>query len=425
MADSVWQNLSSRERLKYEKQVREKNKNIRDADFTRTKNPQRRKAKKNNEDVRDEKKIRKRQSKMTQELERTVRSLDRQSSLRTYRFHTAHANYFCKIANGTYMPCEIALAEFSLVDGITRTYHTLINPGAVPLGYSFYADVHAAETHRLPLPPSNFGGESNQLKILANIKLFLMGDDKDESNLPPVYSLAPDIDAVDSILSKLNTALHPAKKDVFRVLPLSNLFYELSNASIGIVTADLPTGFPAECELQNDIFEFTAGISCHFHEKTDARKYCSLSRVQRWSFVIMKHCCRNLAIDMIPGRHYPLSKDLVNKEKTVTTCSSNNCQNTFAFDHDRRFPGDLSGQLVSPKKCGQTVKGKGETKEKPTPEKNKQLQIHSKAQTPQHCALKPLRRPKTTSVALLLMSPPNVHHSGAANSTDLGPVKEL
>lgn len=28
-----------------------------------------------------------------------------------------------------YTPCELALSEFSFVDGVRRVYHTLINPG--------------------------------------------------------------------------------------------------------------------------------------------------------------------------------------------------------------------------------------------------------------------------------------------------------
>jgi hypothetical protein len=28
-----------------------------------------------------------------------------------------------------YTPCEIALAEFTFLDGVRRVYHTLINPG--------------------------------------------------------------------------------------------------------------------------------------------------------------------------------------------------------------------------------------------------------------------------------------------------------
>jgi hypothetical protein len=437
VAVPIWENISSQERRKYEEQARRKNKDTCKEDFQITKNPRSRQRGQNNVAVRHSTGVLKRQERLTREVERTVRSLDRQTSLKTYRFHIMHVNYYCKVTNGVYIPCEIAIAEFNLTDGITKTYHTLINPGDIPFGYTFEAQTHAAETHGIPLPPENFDGESNYLKILSNIKLFLKADDRNETNPHPVYSQTSDVEAVESILCALTKAAYPAQKGTFRVLSLPKLFYELRNASIGIVTADLSLDFPADCELQNDIFDYTAGISCYFHENRDTRKYCSLSCVQRWSFVITNQCRRNLRIYMFPGRHYPLSSCLVNEVRSVSPSSRNNCQNTYTFDHDKYFPNNTPGQLLSPQKCGQRVMTKGEPNKEATAKGNEEMKIEPKAL--QRGRLEPLRRPKTMSVALFLMStclirgkdlpatpaPPNVPNSEAANTTDLHHIKQL
>ena len=35
----------------------------------------------------------------------------------------------CDMPNDKYMPCEMAIAEYSLSRGITRTFHKYIDPG--------------------------------------------------------------------------------------------------------------------------------------------------------------------------------------------------------------------------------------------------------------------------------------------------------
>lgn len=51
------------------------------------------------------------------------------TALPIYPFHLIHVNYYCHQENGMYTPCELALSEFNLLDGVRKVYHTLINPG--------------------------------------------------------------------------------------------------------------------------------------------------------------------------------------------------------------------------------------------------------------------------------------------------------
>jgi len=47
-----------------------------------------------------------------------------------------------------------------------------------------------------------------------------------------------------------------------------------------------------------------------FHEDCDRTKFCALSCVVRWGFMFADMLCKNLAIDLIPGRHFPVDKAL-------------------------------------------------------------------------------------------------------------------
>ncbi|XP_069689384.1 protein maelstrom homolog [Periplaneta americana] len=246
-----------------------------------------------------------RENKMVEEIEFTVRSLDRSSSLLSYKFYVIHVNYYCRLENGTFLPCELGLVEFSLLDGITKTYHTLINPGGIPMGYNYQAKKYSEDTHSIPVPPDEFGGESNHPKILEKVKQFVMGE---KGLVPPLYTALNTIEPVKNILWRFQKFVDPGltpDENMFAVYSLPKLFYELSIASASSSGAG---GFRyyslAERELEKDVLSFTKGISCNFHEKTDALPYCSLSCARRWIFVILKHCCKNLEIKMLPDRHY-------------------------------------------------------------------------------------------------------------------------
>jgi hypothetical protein len=46
--------------------------------------------------------------------------------------------------------------------------------GNIPLGYKYEAVTHSMQTHQIPVPPEEFGGETNYPKILNDIKQFLV-----------------------------------------------------------------------------------------------------------------------------------------------------------------------------------------------------------------------------------------------------------
>jgi hypothetical protein len=239
---------------------------------------------------------------MAQETEEKVRAPERRNSLQTHPFRLEQDNYYCKHGRSRYLGCEIALAEFSFVDGVRKIYHALINPGEIHVSYAFLTTKRATETHLIPLPQDGFGSESDHLEILSII-LFLMEEDGDETELPPLHATGEYRRCWKRFVATAYKpwSVHECRKThVSRILSLSlsKLFHELQNASMGAPSAViLPPIFLSEHELINDALKFTEGISCDFLEHADAMRHCSLSHMQRWSFLIVEQCCGLLKID--------------------------------------------------------------------------------------------------------------------------------
>jgi hypothetical protein len=350
----------------------------------------------------------KRRLRMARDIERYVHNFKSRDSLKNHPFHLVHVNYYCKHSSGRYLGCEIAIAEFTLMDGSTRTFNAFINPGDIPIGYAFAATKRSARTHRmplpLPLPLDRFGSESDHPQIFNNIISFLTAESEDKTKLPRLYTRPRDISAVVSVLRQLSTSALPYMNEgrcTFRVYPASKLFHELRNRSMGVPSdVILLTNFLDEHELDNDDMQYTEGISCYFHEKTDAAPHCSLSCVQRWSFLVLRECCRVLRIRMIPGNHCPFSSRCVMKARFP-------CWKRRPLCYYLPSPVSAPGQPRSLQRERENVTMAGDFLEtQPTAEGNTDLQTQPPPQWPNpSLPLQPLRRPVTTSTALRLMHP--------------------
>ncbi|KAK6644730.1 hypothetical protein RUM43_000999 [Polyplax serrata] len=251
------------------------------------------------------------------EISTTIENMD-QNKLPTYLFYLIHCNYYCKTDSDFYVPGELALCEFNLKDGIKRTYHVLINPGKIPLGFAFEAQQNIKDIHGLPYPPYP-EGNSNYSSIVNDILNFLNPGRLPNGQIPPVYCLQNNINATESILQNLSGEMGDS---LFRVYPLHKLLFTLKNKCVeNKHSIEEVLGFPvltnAILEIEKDVFCYVPGISCDFHINIEEKyQNCSLSIVQRFVYVICDHCCQELDIAIIPGKHSRLNCD-TNRKKTV------------------------------------------------------------------------------------------------------------
>ncbi len=60
----------------------------------------------------------------------------------------------------------------------------------------------------------------------------------------------------------------------------------------------------AEAELERDVFLYTPGVSCRFHERVEC-PCCAPAAAIRQCLVVCDHCCRGLGVAAVEGKHTP------------------------------------------------------------------------------------------------------------------------
>ncbi|XP_044728826.1 protein maelstrom homolog [Chrysoperla carnea] len=218
-------------------------------------------------------------------------------------------NIFCEVYDKEYekyfyYPAEIAISKYTLKDGVSKTYHSAINPGRVRTGYTRTAQQHSDETHQLPIPPDALG-EKDMNIILKQVLEFLK-DNCNKSTLPYLYTLPKQIQIVEGVLSQLCN-----EREIcidFKIFSLPELFMYLMNATASAKDKfDTPT--IAQLAIEKDVYDYYKRLACDYHETTDVLHMCSLSKVKRWGFIISDYCLQFLDVPVILGQHLPEQVD--------------------------------------------------------------------------------------------------------------------
>ncbi|GLH10588.1 Protein maelstrom homolog [Gryllus bimaculatus] len=299
MADPEWKTLSPERRMHYENMAADHKLREKGNKFTTMGVPYSHLEKEKLEKMEADRKMR-------MEIEGTVQGLDREGTLRTHVFYFVHFNYYCQLDDGQYLVCEVAVAQFNLLHGVKDVYHTIIRQERIPTGYTYAAVKTLTETHQIPVPNELTEGEPLRGNIFSRIKQFLEQNRMANGYLPPLYSHDEHVGVAQNVLSEMAEFHYPQNPDIFRVYPLSKLFFFVRNAAV----PPNGTGFPVETlalrELEKDQYNFAPGIACEFHKKDhDTSQYCSRSIVTRWGYLICDHCCPDLRIPLVHGRHVP------------------------------------------------------------------------------------------------------------------------
>lgn len=237
-------------------------------------------------------------------------------------FYLCHVNYYYLVKDSvgnTYQPAEIALAEFTLEDGLIETRHFVLSPGKIPLGMKADAQTWADKTHGIRLvdkPGEEIERERNFVKVYGDIVNFLKKDagigQGSSMVLPVIYSMPDSLNnntslgAVKSALSFLSGCANE-RRDLFRVYPLPELFFQLwkkyrdgESVTVAIL----------ENEIEKDVFSCAADLGCEMHERKDLSLHCSLSIVKRWVFTVCDITNLRSGIPTIPGCHAPVNADV-------------------------------------------------------------------------------------------------------------------
>lgn len=248
------------------------------------------------------------------------------NELETMKVFFISFNHFCKTTNNVYVPAEMALVKYCLETGVIDKMHEYINPQKIPLGLALDAITWSEESHRLPVPPDSMG-ETDFSVLLEKILNFIDYEDEKKCKNFLLFTDAKEVAMTENILSQFTE--DSKMLSTFLVCPLGEFFYQLKVATerygLGLDKANFPGRTLADILLKKDPYEYTAGISCEFHEELGNPRYCALSRVVRWSYIISDNCCLDLNIEVISGQHLPANAD-------TTLCSELTQSDSKAFD---------------------------------------------------------------------------------------------
>uniref|UniRef100_A0A182S6F4 Maelstrom domain-containing protein n=1 Tax=Anopheles maculatus TaxID=74869 RepID=A0A182S6F4_9DIPT len=234
--------------------------------------------------------------------ERVKRAVSR-NELTKEEFYLISMGYFCRTIDDVYIPAEIGVIKYSLKCGVQEQFHIIIDHEKLPTGMAYEALHHSEGTHALPLPPHGLG-----VKDYDEIALKLLTFLRAENEMPMLFTAAKEASAVYSMLCDIlgehmqNRSLH--------ICSVAELYMLLQHASVRS-NQDKPalkTVHIAQKLLDDDVFSYTEGISCDYHEYRSLLIHCCLSQCIRWAYSISRDCCADMGIELIPGMHTPDQK---------------------------------------------------------------------------------------------------------------------
>ena len=94
----------------------------------------------------------------------------------------------------------------------------------------------------------------------------------------------------------------------FKVYHVHQLFYYLTQ----YLPKDKQISNPglAEEQISSDIYNYFSGLGCKYHDWYDIPRYCSLSWVKRWAYLMMDECCPPLCIEKKKYTHIPIEQKI-------------------------------------------------------------------------------------------------------------------
>lgn len=215
-------------------------------------------------------------------------------------------NYFTKEpAKPRYYPSELGIVRFSIKRGITKKYHSLINPGPLPLGHAYTSKEHSDKTHKLPLPPKALGEAEYDLILGQILELFIEERSAIEETLP-VFVMESEMEMVETIVREFCDKSE-TDYDTIRILPLTFFFHKL-RAAVDKVFLETESQFTyaiAQAHLERDNYQYYAGHGCRFHEVDDVNIHCALSRPTRWAYYIIDQAIGVTGGKKRAGFHFP------------------------------------------------------------------------------------------------------------------------
>lgn len=249
------------------------------------------------------------------------------TDLKATTFFMMACSYYYKDFTGHVFPAELAIAKFTLEDGIADELHMKIYPGQLPLGSASAAKDFSDKTHGYPLPPKSDEAIGDYTEMFSKISQFLGADMSNKRpQYPPIF-VHPGYEDFETVKHVLDTITVEARVNIdFRVYPLEELFFRL----VRMANELRPTGKPqhknflsihmARAYLKNDPYSHM-DIGCEYHAAVEKSEHCCLAKVKRWGGIIAKKILDDQYDKIIVGKHVPRIYGAPDKDKPLSVSS--------------------------------------------------------------------------------------------------------
>uniref|UniRef100_A0A336LNJ7 CSON015302 protein n=1 Tax=Culicoides sonorensis TaxID=179676 RepID=A0A336LNJ7_CULSO len=230
------------------------------------------------------------------------------------KFFVIHMNMFFKN-----IPCEIAVCNFSIKEGIKGYISDLIKIDKLPLGAAYEAKQHSEKHHGLQVPPDSIG-EDDLGFIMIKLKDFTRTSLK-SGNKSVIFCHPSDMENVSKGLAYLQKT---DNDDIgnFILYDFIELFF-ITNLIIseGAEPNEIPTYASANIHIDRDIFDsYVKG--CDEHDEIDRNTKCSQSIVQRLAYQYIDFFSKYFNIEREPLKHIPdgwfVKEEIENQLSTVS-----------------------------------------------------------------------------------------------------------
>ncbi|XP_074601532.1 germ-plasm component protein maelstrom [Brevipalpus obovatus] len=227
-------------------------------------------------------------------------------------------NVMCHNAENEYIPLEIGIVKFTLLDGIVNKFHKFVDAGPVPVGYASEARLHCESTHQIPFEDFSLATGLDSISyehIVEEIDAFIQEEEMFDPSLGefgvrPLFAHPNDIREIGLIQARscFATIGKKAGNNSFArsldVLDITKLLYHLyvkfNNQQFFPICVD---------KMTSSRFDYSAGIGCKFHDDKDC-KYCALAQPMKLAFMLADNLCALLGIPLTDNHTPPKSEDL-------------------------------------------------------------------------------------------------------------------
>ena len=217
-------------------------------------------------------------------------------AMKTKKIYLVHFSTFLLTRDDKVVPAEGALLEFSVNSGITKCWHSYLEPGEIPMGTRSDCYAKAQKTHLLPLDDENLFINSYE-DVLDDINNILMSQENYE--IQPVFCLTEEKREIKLVLDEIYHR-GGAEKDMAipKVYNLEDWLFYLEKSMKNEPEFAYPgnesvKGFASNTaalyKLQNNNFKEIP--ACSFHEEHYKSEFCSLAIVRNRAFTIMDRLC--------------------------------------------------------------------------------------------------------------------------------------